>query len=98
MKLFIDDIRNPPDETWMTVRCPHLAIDIIALGFVTEISFDHDLGSDLTGYDVAKFIEEFHELMPIKWQVHSANPVGRKNIEAAMQAAERLYGRIENVH
>ena len=43
------------------------------------ISFDHDLGSDLTGYDVAKYIVENN--CPITgFTVHSMNPVGAMNI------------------
>lgn len=43
------------------------------------ISFDHDLGSELTGYDVAKYIvENGYELTG--FTVHSMNPVGAKNI------------------
>ena len=63
-------------------------------GIPDEISFDHDLGDDTvgTGYDVARYIEErcfnFGCECPV-WNVHSANPVGRKNIEAAMMAAEK---------
>ncbi|MGV3620857.1 MAG: hypothetical protein ACO1OB_08570 [Archangium sp.] len=30
-------------------------------------------------------------LKRLAWAVHSANPAGRKNIEAALQAAERFW-------
>ena len=43
------------------------------------ISFDHDLGSGYTGYDMAKYIVEYH-LQLDGFTVHSMNPVGRKNI------------------
>lgn len=43
------------------------------------ISFDHDLGSDLTGYDVAKYIVD-NEIQLTGFTVHSMNPVGAKNI------------------
>ena len=43
------------------------------------ISFDHDLGRFLTGYDVAKFIVENNYNLT-GFAVHSMNPVGCKNI------------------
>ena len=43
------------------------------------ISFDHDLGSTETGYDVAKYITS-HNLPLAGFAAHSMNPVGRKNI------------------
>ena len=43
------------------------------------ISFDHDLGGGMTGYDVAKYIvENEHKLDG--FTVHSMNPVGAQNI------------------
>lgn len=43
------------------------------------ISFDHDLGEEKTGYDLAKYIIE-HNISIDGFLVHSMNPVGRKNI------------------
>lgn len=45
----------------------------------------------MTGYDVACCIEEMVQAGRIKmpgWACHSANPSGKKKIEAAMQSAE----------
>lgn len=59
-----------------------------------HISFDHDLGRNLSGYDLAKYIEKwaFHNLMNrITWEIHSANPVGRKSIEMAMKNADKYW-------
>ncbi len=44
MKLWLDDIRNPPDDTWTTARTADEAIAILKTGFVVEASLDHDLG------------------------------------------------------
>lgn len=47
-KMFIDDIRNPPDRTWVVVRSVDAAIEYIqSHGFPRFISFDHDLGLKL---------------------------------------------------
>ena len=92
MFIYLDDIREPPVGA-VLCRTAREAIALIDTGKVTLISFDHDLGEGLTGYDVAKHIEELVEarkiLMP-DWRIHSSNPVGRNNIEAAMRSAERL--------
>lgn len=59
------------------------------LGCPNYISFDHDLGeNELTGYDLAKYIverdlDENGKFIPdnFGFTVHSANPIGKKNIE-----------------
>jgi len=44
-KLFLDDIRVPPDETWDVVRNYKEFIEYITKNRVPDfISFDHDLG------------------------------------------------------
>ena len=90
--VFLDDLRDPPPGATLC-RTAHQAIRLIESGVVARISFDHDLGTELTGYDVAKLVErlvaEGKIAMP-RWHVHSANPVGRSNIEAAMRSAERF--------
>jgi hypothetical protein len=56
----------------------------------TSISFDHDLGAEMTGLDLAKWLVE--EVLDGRLQfppsfsinVHSANPAGRENIEYLM--------------
>lgn len=98
MKLFLDDIRNPPDDTWVVVRTAQEAIRALATGTVTVISFDHDLGWEevMSGNDVARWIERMvaHGTIKLpKWSVHSMNPVGAQNIRATMQAAERIANR-----
>lgn len=95
IKLFLDDIRFPVDDSWSIVRTAEDAIAFLATGRVVEISFDHDLGDDSkTGYDVAKYIEEevfFGRMECPKWGIHSANPVGIENIKVCMNKAEEYY-------
>lgn len=94
MKLYIDDVRSCP-EGWVAARTAEEAIRELRHNNVEEISFDHDLGPGMTGYDVACEIERIVAVgggfprFP-KWKIHSSNPVGRKNIERAMKAAERM--------
>jgi hypothetical protein len=91
-------------ETGFTHWCKTAdeAIQLLSTGEVEFISFDHDLGADEngTGYGVACCIEMHiaQNLIPMpQWAVHSANPVGRKNIERAMTKAEMFnQNNIEN--
>jgi hypothetical protein len=97
MKLWIDDIRTPnPPEVWIIARNYREATCILECfepGLISEISFDHDLGLDSkSGYDIVCWIEE--KIVTGEWTfvpkmvVHSANPVGRANIERAIRAIE----------
>lgn len=43
------------------------------------VDLDHDLGGKKTGYDIAKWIVN-SGYQNIRFHVHSANPVGRRNI------------------
>lgn len=102
MRIFLDDVRYPSTFDWQIIRKASTCIDIFWIygHYITEISFDHDLGDDVdgTGYDVAKWIEKqcyLGNMKCPKWSVHSANPVGRKNIESAMKNAEN-YSRRTN--
>lgn len=101
MKIWLDDIREPPVKgNWVWMKSGEEVIEALKNTEVKEISFDHDLGEDrMTGYDVAKWIEEQASqglIDPIIWKVHSANPVGKKNIEAAMKSAEKFWISVED--
>lgn len=50
IKLFIDDIREPPDHTWMLARTVSTAINAVAMfGQQIElISLDHDISHQVT--------------------------------------------------
>lgn len=98
MKLWLDDVRVMPDDYDVWCRRAEDAIAILKAGIVVEeISLDHDLGMDImTGYDVAKFIEEAaYALKPIKWHCHSQNPGGKQRIEAAMHRADEHWAELE---
>lgn len=113
IKLWLDDIRTPPDETWLWCKNGYECVGMIVAnaGNIDIVSFDHDLGEGVNGYWVACQIETMannfyrHSLVEFKdnpegicvpsfdWEVHSANPVGRKNIEWAMKSAERFWNK-----
>lgn len=96
MKIWLDDVRPMPDGYDYWAKNARECIEEVLLGNVSFISFDHDLGQGKSGYDVAKIIEEmaycgFGEV--IKYNIHSANPVGRRNIEMAMNSAQRFWNK-----
>ena len=92
IKLYVDDERPCPDG-WVLARNYAEAFHHIDLRRVAVISLDHDLGEDRTGYDIACYIEQLaHEdssYKPPTIYVHSANPVGRQNIERVIAAIDR---------
>lgn len=93
MKIYLDDVRPCP-KGWELAETAWYAIDLLKTEDVTHISLDHDLGPESagTGYDVLKWIEE--EVFtagyePPRMTVHSANPVGRRRMEQAIQSILR---------
>lgn len=92
MKLWIDDVRPAPGG-WIWAKTSDAALQIFLNGDISEISFDHDLGGDDTSMRVATLIEmrAFSGIAPPIWHIHSANPVGRNNLKAALEKADSLY-------
>lgn len=85
--LFIDDIRNPFDYIKdidgvfiVQARTYSAAIQAFEDFTFDIIFFDHDLGEEKTGYDIAKYIVENQIEVKDGFKIHSANPVGRSNI------------------
>lgn len=83
MRVFLDDIRTPPEGVFdVIVRNAEDCIEILKNCDVSYISLDHDLGDGKkTGYDVVLFIEQEQmtggkKFSKIGWCVHSQNPVG----------------------
>jgi hypothetical protein len=48
MKLFIDDLRNAPDDSWIVVRTVTGAIRALATMEVDIISLDHDISHQVS--------------------------------------------------
>lgn len=92
IKLWVDDIRNPPDPSWYIARTYQEAVDVLKDTPVSILSLDHDLGEEKTGYDVFLYIEnKAMSRHPFTWGIpaircHSANPVGKMNIERGYQS------------
>ena len=96
MKVFLDDRRPVPDDTWVLVTTPSEAIALLETGEVELISFDHDLGYDgdveMTGNEVLLWIEEavaLRDFKPPEMLVHSANPPGHEKLLRGIAAINR---------
>jgi hypothetical protein len=89
-KLFIDDERTPATDGWVIVRSSNEALTYIQNnGWPEFISFDHDLGGDdTTMVFLRKLVDQVWngDNLPPDYMVHSANPVGSKNIVSFMES------------
>lgn len=91
MRIFVDDLRDAPDDTWTVVRTTAEARAILSGGQVIDLSLDHDMGGD--GYKddgsaLTYWLADTGNWPKNKPTIHSANPVGR----AYMQGMIDQYG------
>lgn len=96
MKLWIDDMRDAPDESWTVARKVQPAISAICIFEPHTISIDHDIDfrpDDETFQPVAHYIGQkckadkaFADGLTIR--IHSDNPTGAKNIQNILS----MYG------
>lgn len=100
MKLFIDDVRNPPSDGngWVLYRAINPALRFIRenCNLIDTISLDHDAGDFRRGgkEDYIVILDELERLhrrgiincSHINFRLHSANPVGVANMRAIIQA------------
>lgn len=96
MNLWLDDIREEPPE-WNRAYTAEEAIEAIQGGEIEALSLDHDLGENLHGVDVAKWLESEdrgngNDLWPNQIFIHSSNSVGRENMRRIIESSGR-YGR-----
>jgi hypothetical protein len=101
-RLWVDDLRPMPAGFDYHARETADAIDLLATDAVVEVSLDHDLGDEDggTGYEIAKWIEERafawsqgdpSGLSPLRWSIHSQNPVGADRMARALRNADRFW-------
>lgn len=94
--LWVDDERPQPEDTnecqWLVAKNFHYAITLLEYNDFDEVSLDHDLGpasvygnTELTGYHIVKWLVQRKMdglYVPLVVKVHTANPVGRDNMQA----------------
>lgn len=96
--LYLDDERTPKtNKDWVVVRTPsEFKQTIEKMGIPCLISLDHDLGVEESGYDCLKWLVDKcieHDINPAKVDIHAhtANPVGRVNIEKYVESWKKHY-------
>lgn len=92
--LLIDDQRTLPVDR--IARTYAEGIAALAEQHWDILYLDHDLGDfsgvdgkELTGYDVACWLEQNPQHLPGRVEIVTSNPVGRRNIESALQRGQR---------
>ena len=93
MKIYLDDVRTPY-KGWTLVKSFNEFVRIVSDNKhdITDISFDHDLGTEKTGYDALTWLEKMIYLnnYPVPdIHIHTANPVGRKRMEQVIKSIRR---------
>ena len=98
--IYMDDVRDAPSDQWIVLRNAEITyafiVEFAKEGYQMVVSLDHDLGENKrTGYDLLNWLEKDivtdENFRPnICFQIHSANPVGRANMERAIGAIMRL--------
>jgi hypothetical protein len=80
-KLWVDDLRTPPDESWTWARTAGEAIVMLAARNVTTMSLDHDMGGAAGCVETSRPIvlwlcEQHEDVWPSDITIHSWNPIG----------------------
>jgi len=92
-RLYLDDLRPTPEGFDRVYNYEEFVEYLERKGLPDFISFDHDLGEDLSGYDCAKYLVDYclaHQFPLPNYQVHSQNPVGKENIERLLENFRRV--------
>src|ERR1035441_7784613 len=104
-KLFVDDIRQAPDETWTVARTVTVAISAIAAFHFDVISLDHDISHQVamgglsrpypcgeTFTPVAQFIAEKYNPDGPAWKIRPKIIIHTANPAGAVRIAGHLEG------
>ena len=98
--IWLDDLRDPKDYIdcesdnvlWIKDGEEFMR-HLTEYGLPDLIDFDHDLGEGSPdGYECAKKVVEYcleHGKKRPQWRIHSANPVGRNNMESIFSSYEK---------
>ena len=90
MKIWVDDLRTPPDSTWLWCLTSDHALSILEtvskwyINPIEIMSLDHDLGGSDTTRPVVLWCCE-NDFWPKEVRVHTANPVGREWLEGMIE-------------
>ena len=77
MKLWVDDLPNAPDDSWVLARSYDEAVRALGEAGYDKVSLDHDLSAyEETDYDIAVWMTENPTVWPRVIAIHTANPLG----------------------
>jgi Cyclic-phosphate processing Receiver domain len=112
MRLWLDDVRPPPDASWTWVRTNSEAIEHLETGAVIECSLDHDLGlhdievPEFPDDDWDLFMEIVHMMRPqdgetgldlVDWMIEQECVPARVTIHSwNSNGAARMAARLAN--
>jgi hypothetical protein len=95
--LWIDDIRPIPSDLdhteWTSALTFHEAVFKLDTMNFDRVSLDHDLGSfygmrEMTGYYIVLWLADRKQQglhVPSEYFIHSANPIGKRNMGLVIQ-------------
>lgn len=81
LKLWVDDVRPPADDTWMWATNVAGAVAALDASPVDELSLDYCLARGETGMDVMEWLRDHPARWPGAIHAHSSSPDGRALIE-----------------
>lgn len=99
MKIWVDDIRTPPDDSWVWAKTSARAIELLDAWKIVQadldahgtfdrqlkvISLDHDLGGEDIFRPIVLWMCE-NDFWPVEVRVHSANPVDVEWLEGMIE-------------
>jgi hypothetical protein len=96
LKIWVDDIRTPPDDAWVWYKTSAQTIEYLeavkknsyrsCIGDIWPdfMSLDHDLGGDDTTRPIVLWMCE-NNFWPVEVVIHSANPAGREWLEGMIE-------------
>jgi hypothetical protein len=92
MKVFLDDNRFPPDDSWIWVMTAREAIELLRAGEVEELDLDNDLGAPESfgnGMEVLTWIENEMKVNgfegPRVITAHSGDQAARRKMEEVIR-------------
>ena len=99
--IWLDDFRSPVLSMRETIAWVKTYDEFVAQvkAFKDKISkcmihFDHDLGEEKSGYDCAKWLVDWcieNDYGVPDYDIQSANPVGRQNIESVFESYWKVF-------
>ena len=88
-RLWVDDQRDAPDDTWVVAKTYADAVRILGDSPMDRVSLDHDLAAyeEESGLDIAVWMAENLTDWPRVIAIHTANLIGGEEMYAVLRKA-----------